>query len=181
VVVAQVAGRTLYVANVGDCRAYLCRQGAIRCLSRDHSMAAFLVEQGLLSPDAARDHPARAQLLAALGVARPEVIAQCDLALETGDRLLLCSDGLWGMLDDAELLATVSAAADPAAAVQTLIARANAAGGDDNITAVVIVITDADRLKGAERAWDALDQPADAERANAPQRQRRAEIPAVDV
>jgi protein phosphatase len=142
-------------------------------------MAAFLLEQGLLTPEEAREHPARNQLLAALGVARPEVISQCELPLQTGDRLLLCSDGLWGLGADADLLTTMSAANEPEAAVRTLIARANDAGGEDNITAIAVFITDADRLKGAERAWDALEAPT-AQAVPAPTRQR-AETPAIDV
>jgi serine/threonine protein phosphatase PrpC len=163
VVLAALVGRTAYLANVGDSRAYLIRQGTIRQLSRDHSMTTFLVEQGLLTAEDAREHPARNQLLAALGVAHPEVVAQVELPLLTGDRLLLCTDGLWGMVTDAEMLATVQAAADPDMAVQALLVRANAAGGEDNITAVAIFVTDADQLKDAARAWDTLATP----RANA--------------
>jgi PPM family protein phosphatase len=134
---AVIRGRTALLAHLGDSRIYLLRAGVLTQLSDDHSAAAMLVRAGELSASESRLHPGRSMLARYMGmegVGRPDVQA---LPLAPGDRLLLCSDGLWGMLDDPSLLALMSLSPDPAATSATLVNQANAAGGNDNITAVV--------------------------------------------
>ena len=140
---AVVAGRSLVVAHVGDSRAYLWRQSALQLLTQDHSGATALLAAGLIAPDEARTHPAAHQLYRDLGgppnAARPEV---AELRLEAGDLLLLCSDGLWNMLPDAQIAALLLGAGDPAQAdlaalAAALIDAANEAGGEDNISVVL--------------------------------------------
>ena len=135
-VAAVVQGETAYVANVGDSRAYLVRDGQIRQISRDHSLVAELVRSGLLTEEQARTHHQRNIIYRSLGC--PGVV-EVDLFTEPvreGDTLVLCSDGLSALVEDDELCAVVEAC-EPEESVRTLIERANERGGPDNITAVV--------------------------------------------
>jgi protein phosphatase len=128
----------LAVVNVGDSRAYLLQDGRLTRLSSDHSLVAELVRAGELSEDEARTHPERHILTLAVGVA-PDVEPHAVEAVPTrGDRLLLCSDGLFNELPDDEITAILVAVADPAEAAARLVERANEEGGHDNITAVVL-------------------------------------------
>ncbi len=132
---AVVIGRTLHLAHLGDSRAYLWRQSQLRQLTMDHSGAAALVAAGVIAPAEARSHPTAHQLYRYLGgpanAAKPEIT---ETRLEAGDLLLLCSDGLWGMVEDAGLVGRLLSENDLPALAQALIDAANAAGGDDNIT-----------------------------------------------
>jgi len=124
------------VANVGDSRGYLLRDGTLRQLTEDHSVAAELVRLGRLEEVEGAEHPGRHVLTRALGVDRevaPDVI---ELEPHDGDRLLLCSDGLSNELDDDEILALLGVGS-PSDAARALVAAANAHGGLDNVTAVV--------------------------------------------
>jgi len=128
----------LAVVNVGDSRAYLLQDGRLTRLTADHSLVADLVRAGALSEDEARTHPERHVLTLAVGVG-PDVEPHTVEAVPTpGDRLLLCSDGLFNELPDDEITAVLAAVADPAEAATRLVERANEAGGHDNITAVVL-------------------------------------------
>ncbi|HEU5347191.1 MAG TPA: protein phosphatase 2C domain-containing protein [Ktedonobacterales bacterium] len=135
-VAAVLHERLLYVANVGDSRAYVLHAGQLRQVTRDHSLVARLVERGELTPAAARAHPKPNVIYRALG----HLDAEVDLFIERvheGDTLILCTDGLCGVVEDEELRAIVERYT-PEESVQYLIARANAGGGPDNITAVVV-------------------------------------------
>jgi len=143
IVSAVASGEQMVLAHVGDSRAYVVRNGALRQLTRDHSR---LEEMKAVSPDMTEEQerafPHKNVITRALGM-RESV--QVDLqieAVQTGDRYLLCSDGLSGMVDDGTLLAKIKAATDLPALVGELIALANAAGGIDNITALVIECPD---------------------------------------
>lgn len=128
------------VAWVGDSRAYLWRDGALRRLTRDHSLVQELVDRGELTEPEARRHPQRniiTRVLGGLGIARP-LPDQISGDLRTGDVFLLCTDGLNGELHDAEIKAVLDEAGGPGDAAQRLVAAALAAGGRDNITAVVV-------------------------------------------
>lgn len=128
----------LAVVNVGDSRAYLLQDGQLSRLTADHSLVADLVRAGALSEDEARTHPERHVLTLAVGVG-PDVEPHAVEAVPApGDRLLLCSDGLFNELPDDEITAVLAAVADPAEAAARLVERANEAGGHDNITAVVL-------------------------------------------
>ena len=134
--VAVIAGTSLTVAQVGDSRAYLLRQGQLRQLTQDHSWVAEQVAQGMLTPQEAREHPRRNILTRALGTAPQVEVDTLVFPLEEGDVLMLCSDGLHGLVTDEELARVLGHEA-PQAAAQTLVDQANALGGHDNITVVI--------------------------------------------
>jgi PPM family protein phosphatase len=129
------------VAHVGDSRAYLFRSGKLTQLTNDHALVAEQVRAGLITPEQARMSPYRHVITRALGI-EDEVRADvAQHAVQKDDRFLLCTDGLTEMVDDAGIggiLATVA----PSEAVSRLIAAANDRGGVDNITAVVVWVTE---------------------------------------
>ncbi len=130
-------GRTmLLVANVGDSRGYLLRDGALRQLTEDHSVAAELVRMGRIDEGEGAEHPGRHVLTKVLGVDRDVEPDLLEFEPFEGDRLLLCSDGLSNELDDHEISSLLSVGT-PTDAARALVAAANAHGGLDNITAVV--------------------------------------------
>lgn len=133
-----VRGVDAYFAHVGDSRAYLVRNGAIRQLTQDHSLVAQLVEHRHITPEQAKVDPRRNVVTRSVGVS-PEVDVdswQLDEPLERGDTLLICSDGLHGLVEDAEI-ARLASHADPNRACADLVELANARGGSDNITVVI--------------------------------------------
>ncbi|HEY6411867.1 MAG TPA: protein kinase, partial [Ktedonobacteraceae bacterium] len=138
---AIVYKRLLYVASVGDSRAYHYNSNSgLRRLTTDHTMAANLVEAGLLQPDEVSSSPKSRQHYRYLGHNShiPVDLFQCEVAL--GDLILLCTDGLWRMLPDTRLveLLVESGQADPQKLARSLVDAANLAGGDGNISAIVI-------------------------------------------
>lgn len=139
-VAAVLLGEIAYIANVGDSRAYLVRKGQVRQISQDHSWVAEQVRAGTMSEADARQHEMRNMITRSLG-SLPEV--EVDIFAEMvqeGDTLVLCSDGLSGMISDGEILAIVDHYS-PQESVYRLIERANAYGGNDNITALVVRIS----------------------------------------
>jgi protein phosphatase len=135
-------GRTrLLVANVGDSRGYLFRDGGLRQLTEDHSVAAELVRLGRIDEGEGAEHPGRHVLTKVLGVDRDVEPDLIEFEPLQGDRLLLCSDGLSNELDD-EHIASLLRVGSPSDAARALVAAANAHGGLDNITAVVADIVD---------------------------------------
>ncbi len=135
---ALIINSRAYLAHVGDSRAYLYYNQQLTQITRDHSYVDKLVELGQLSVEAAAVHPHRNVLYRAVGQGDQLEIDIHSLDLLQGSRLLLCCDGLWGMLTDAALQAVLASAATPQDACEQLIAAANEAGGRDNITAVII-------------------------------------------
>jgi serine/threonine protein phosphatase PrpC len=136
-----VRDRQLYFAHVGDSRLYLVRGGTISRLSRDHSYVGRLVESGIVRVEDAEKHPQRHILTSALG-AGPDVSAESPeqgIALQDSDILLLCTDGLWGVVNDQELQRTVSSEV-PAECCEALVKLALERGGPDNITVQVLRI-----------------------------------------
>ncbi|MCY4075842.1 MAG: protein phosphatase 2C domain-containing protein [Acidobacteria bacterium] len=137
--VAVIVGeRGATLAHVGDSRAYLRGSGGLERLTRDHSWVEEQVETGLLTPAAAREHPWRNVVTRALSGVDPVQPDVRDVPLASGDRLLLCSDGLSSVLSDAEMEALLSGAATPERACEDLVRGANDGGGPDNITVIVI-------------------------------------------
>lgn len=132
-----LASGQLALVHVGDSRAYLCHEGVLSQLTKDHSVTAELIERGELSEEEAAQHPYYGVLTRALGVAPDVEIDRRTLAVEKGDRLLLCSDGLFNELSVDEIASAAEGAGDPAAIVDTLIEQANAQGGRDNVSVVV--------------------------------------------
>jgi serine/threonine protein phosphatase PrpC len=140
ILVSLVVEDCLYTAHAGDVRAYLVRKQHIHALTSDHSRVADLVARGRISPGQARTHPQRHLVTRAVGAPRefePDLKAT---ALRPGDWVILCSDGLWGMLEDSALLALVTASESPEDAAAKLVAEANRAGGSDNVACIVIAV-----------------------------------------
>lgn len=138
---AMLEGERLIIAQVGDSRAYLLHQGKIQQLTRDHSLMADMIEAGQLTPEEARSHPNRSVITRALGSdphTQPDLY---EINVETGDRLLVCSDGLSGMLRDQDIEATLARVHDPQRCASQLVNEAIAAGGHDNITVIVADVT----------------------------------------
>lgn len=137
VVLALARGDRLYIAHAGDSRAYLMRRGEFRWRTRDHSVVAVMLEHGKITPEEAARHPLRGKLSRYIGqdgAVVPEVHA---LAFKGPARLLLCSDGLTGMVPDAAIAATLRQEPAPADACRRLVQAALDAGGKDNVTALV--------------------------------------------
>jgi PPM family protein phosphatase len=134
-----IVGRQLFFAHVGDSRLYLIRPESIARLTRDHSYVGRLVETGIVRSEDAESHPQRHILTAALGSGRdvtPHTPEQ-PVPLEEGDILLLCTDGLWGVVGDADL-ARIVRTNPPAEACKKLVSMALDRGGPDNITLLIL-------------------------------------------
>ena len=140
----------LHLAHVGDSRAYLLRANErISQLTTDHTLVERLIQEGRLSRDEAATHPQRNVITRAIGhEPTVEVEVLPPITLQEGDQILLCSDGLSGPVDDERISTILADTADGEAAVNGLLAQANAAGGPDNITAVLLRV--GDRWDGAE-------------------------------
>jgi protein phosphatase len=134
---AMLGDGRLDVVHVGDSRAYLWRDGALRQLTDDHSVVAELVRRGSISPEDAETHPHRNVITRALG-AEPEVVPDTfSEELHDGDVVLLCSDGLSSYVAGAEIAEALGAGERLDDVAQALVERANAAGGVDNVTVVL--------------------------------------------
>jgi protein phosphatase len=131
-----------YVANVGDSRTYLLRKGKLKPITKDHSLVARLVEANQIEPEDVYSHPQRNLIYRSLGAGHKTV--EVDIfhqTLHPDDTLLLCSDGLWEMVRGEDLLKELNEKTSPQKICDTLIDMANANGGEDNITAVVIHVS----------------------------------------
>ena len=140
VVAATVQGGFLYVANVGDSRLYLLDDG-IEQITRDHSLVEEMVRAGELGREEARNHPEKNIITRAVGVKKQIRIDFFDVALNPGDRFLLCSDGLTNMVEDEEILRLVKRETSLEEAARKLVALANRNGGKDNISVVLAETT----------------------------------------
>lgn len=144
-------GRHLVVAQVGDSRAYLLHSGTLSQITRDHSLVADMVEKGQITAEEARWHPQRSVITRALG-SDPDMVPDLfDLELEVGDRILLCSDGLSGMVYDDELARIMTEEEDPQKCADALIDTANSYGGHDNITAIIVDVAGTEEEAVVER------------------------------
>jgi PPM family protein phosphatase len=139
-VVAVLLGSTAYVANVGDSRAYHLHHGQLRQITQDHSWVAEQVRLGNLSPEQARVHAMRNVITRSLGPYPDVDVDVFVVPVEHGDALVLCSDGLSGLVNDVDLLRIVESF-DPQESVYHLVEKANAQGGIDNISAIVVRVT----------------------------------------
>jgi serine/threonine protein phosphatase PrpC len=131
---------TAYIANVGDSRAYALEGETLRRITTDHSLVEQLVAGGIIANADRYTHPERNQIFRSLGLNRELEVDFFTQRLRPGMRLLLCSDGLWEMARDDEMTRILLANADPQAACDALIQAANKAGGEDNISAIVMQI-----------------------------------------
>jgi protein phosphatase len=129
---AVVLGRQLHVANIGDSRAYLLRGDAIRRLTEDHSFVTELVKRGRISEEEATNHPQRNVVTRALGT-QPTVKADFyEEAIQPGDTVILCTDGLWGEVSEEEIMQTATQPLNPEETARELVTLANQRGGPDN-------------------------------------------------
>jgi protein phosphatase len=132
----------VHIAHVGDSRAYLFRAGELSLLTEDHTLVHRMVMEGEISEEEAETHPHRSILTRALGVDAAVQVDESDVEVGDGDRILLCSDGLTGMVGDGQIREILARNADPQSAVDELVKEANRAGGVDNITAVILDFVD---------------------------------------
>ena len=136
---------TVAIGHVGDSRAYVVRGEGLEQLTADHSLVAELERSGRLTPEEARVHPQRSVITRALGTEADVEVDTLTVESTPGDLYLLCSDGLFTMLEDGDILAVVeSAERDPVRVARALIDAANRAGGEDNVTVVAFEMVDRD-------------------------------------
>jgi protein phosphatase len=135
---ALIIGEHLILSHVGDSRAYILTPDTFEQLTRDHSLVQRLKELGQITADEAAVHPQRSVLYRAVGQVEALEVDVVSRRLPPGSSLLLCSDGLWGLVPDERILQIVQQASGPQAACEALVTQANAAGGPDNITAVMV-------------------------------------------
>ncbi|MGH7209481.1 MAG: Stp1/IreP family PP2C-type Ser/Thr phosphatase [Nitrospiraceae bacterium] len=140
VVSAVISGQVLSIAHVGDSRMYLIRSGAIQPLTADHSVVAERVRRGLLTEEQAERSPDRHVLSRALGIDQDVQVELNEIRLLEHDILLLCSDGLTSGVTPPEILGAILSEPEPQTACERLVKMANAAGGDDNTTVILITV-----------------------------------------
>ncbi|MBN1955508.1 MAG: serine/threonine-protein phosphatase [Anaerolineae bacterium] len=141
-VCALLLGSRAYLSNVGDSRAYLVASNGLQQISRDHSLVDRLVELGQLTAEEAASHPQKNVLYRAIGQSGVLEVDTFVHSIQPGEGLLLCSDGLWGMMSDEQMGQIIAAAASPQAACEALAVAANQAGGRDNISIVLVQFPD---------------------------------------
>ena len=137
-----IRGDLAYIAHVGDTRAYLITDGHIELITRDHSLVRRLQELGQLTDEEAEVHPQRNVLYRAIGQGDSLEVDAATRRLPPSSRLLICSDGLWGVLGEDRMSEIIVACAEPQEACDRMIMAANESGGPDNITAILIQMPD---------------------------------------
>jgi protein phosphatase len=134
----MIDGDVAHLAHVGDSRAYLLRDGSIRQLTEDHTLVERMVREGRLSAEEAATHPQRSVITRALGVDANVQVDVLEERLAEGDQLLLTSDGLTSMVGADDIAGVLASEEDPQAAAERLVELANDAGGEDNVTVLVL-------------------------------------------
>ncbi len=172
------SGGTLLVGHVGDSRAYMLHDGEFRQITIDHSRVQELVDDGRLTAEDAAVHPMRNIITRSLGSEPTVDVDVYPVELQPGDRILFCSDGLTDMLHDDFLGDELRREDDPARAATRLVDAANRAGGVDNITVVIVSVTDEDPIRDNTPAPSVLvaelvdEPPTDASEPVKPRRVR---------
>jgi len=138
VTAVAVIGSFAHIAHVGDSRAYLITKESIEQITRDHSLVQRLIELDQLTPDEAERHPQKNVLYRALGQSEALEVDTLTRRLPPESRLLICSDGLWGLVEEREIYEISMNTHDPQHATDKLVALANTRGGLDNITAIIL-------------------------------------------
>lgn len=138
--VSAVVGKEMtVVANVGDSRAYRISRSGISQITKDHSLVESMVERGELTPEEAKHHPRRNLITRALGPDEPVEADTFEVALQQGDFILLCSDGLVNTVSDQEILFEVIHSGEPDTCLERLVALSKQRGAPDNVTAVLLM------------------------------------------
>lgn len=132
----------LAVVNVGDSRVYVLQDGALIQVSEDHSLVESMVRQGTITPEQAKIHPQRNILTRALGIDGEVGVDSWEVAPFSGDRYLLCSDGLFNEVTDEHIAEVLTDTEDPQEAAEILVRMANEGGGRDNITVVIVDVVE---------------------------------------
>ncbi len=144
VVAALITARHIHIAYMGDSRAYLLRGDCMRQITEDHSIVSLLVRHGEITPQEAENHPAKGRLSRFAGMEGDVPSATITIDLEAGDRILLCTDGVWGALSEAKIREILMQGNTTEVTCGNLIEAGKQAGGQDNLTSVVVdVVGDA--------------------------------------
>lgn len=162
-------GDQLLIGHVGDSRAYLLRDGELSRVTDDHSLVEELVREGRLTAEQAEVHPQRAIITRALGVDGQVEVDVYTITVRAGDRVVLCSDGLTTMVRDRDVERMARAGNEPQRTAEELIEAANEAGGDDNITVVVVDVLEVEAGVPAGAEFARLDGPVTPEPVAAPE------------
>ncbi|MEM7034908.1 MAG: protein phosphatase 2C domain-containing protein [Chloroflexota bacterium] len=142
IVMSYVRSPYIYICHAGDARAYLARENQLTQLTQDDSFVAELVAAGVISNDEAKNHPYLPIVTQAVGQEQPLEPTFTELTLAPHDWIVLCSDGLTGMIDEDMILAHLQQAnGDPTVVVESLTQAANEAGGTDNISVIAICVS----------------------------------------
>jgi serine/threonine protein phosphatase PrpC len=164
VVLAMVQRDSAVVVHMGDSRAYLLHDGQLGLVTKDHSVVQELLDRGHITADEAATHPARNRITASVGMPGDPTPACNRVTLAAGDKLMLCTDGLAGMIPDEQIGQILARPEPPADLCQRLVDAANEAGGYDNVTVVVIeVCSGAEECGGPECAGGAGENNATSE------------------
>jgi protein phosphatase len=151
-----VSDGMLYAAHVGDCRLYLIRRGRVRQITKDHTLVQERVRLGLIRASRARDHPERSALTRSIGHELIVAVDRITLPLEQNDRVVVCSDGLHGVLEDREIETGIRGL-NGTEACRRLIDLANARGTADNLTVGVFTMQAATSYPAARPGlWDRI-------------------------
>jgi len=153
-----IVGSIAYMANVGDSRTYLYRlPDGLKKVTNDHSVVASLVEAGIIKPDDIYTHPKRNQIYRSLGEKPVVDVDTFRVPLQPGDKIVLCSDGLWDMVRDPIIENVLNTVPDPTQTRHALIQAALNGGGEDNVSVIVVHI--ADSPQGGLSSVQVLAQP----------------------
>ena len=144
-----VENGNVHLVQVGDSRAYLLRGGELQQVTTDHTLVNEMVKRGQITAAEAETHPQRSILTRALGVDGGVEVDDVNIPAQSGDRLMLCSDGLHSMVDDDTIKQVLAEQPDPQGAAERLVQLANEAGGLDNITVVVLAFAEGEGFEGA--------------------------------
>ena len=149
------------ISHVGDSRAYLLRDGELKPITEDHSLVAELVRSGDLTRDEASEHPQKNLITRALGAEVEVEVDTTVLPIRSGDRFILCSDGLSDMIPETRMLDLLTFSPEgPEKAAQTLVSAALEAGGTDNVTVVVVDVKEGDPPAEEPRRGDTQEMKA---------------------
>ena len=149
--IALLLGDQLTISHVGDSRAYLVNHnGSLQKITRDHSLVQRLIDLNEITPEEAEKHPQKNILIKAVGQPEPFQPDTFNLQIPAGKGLMLCSDGLWGVISEKIISKILATFPDPIIACQQLVSEANNAGGPDNISVILVKTT----IKGEESPAD---------------------------